>query len=101
MQSPEKYQGGANPLLALAAEVINNRGSGRIEIKGMASQTAPSFFSFSISPDGAVSGGGQFVGHDGTSLKLGISGRAAGNSIILNFSGFSRPANVTLSRVPR
>jgi hypothetical protein len=55
-------------------------------------------FSFVISPDGGVSGSGTFQRSDRVVMNLEISGRAAGNTITLNFTGFSRPASVTLAR---
>jgi len=45
-----------------------------------------------------VSGSGTFTRPDSIVMKLEISGRAAGNAITLNFTGFSRPASVTLAR---
>ena len=99
MTSPERNNSsGVSALLFITVEVSGGRGSGRMEAKSSANQVAPSPISFMISPDGGVSGSGTFTRPDSIVMKLEISGRAAGNAITLNFTGFSRPASVTLAR---
>jgi peptidoglycan hydrolase-like protein with peptidoglycan-binding domain len=94
MTSPERSPSGFSPPLRVTAEVINGRGSGRIEISASANPVAPGVFSFVISSDGGVSGSGDFPNSTGRTLRFNISGTAS-NSIALNFTGLSRPASVT------
>ena len=99
MTSPERNNSsGISALLVISVEVSGGRGSGRMESKSSGNQVPPHPISFTIAPDGSVSGSGNFLRPDNSVTKIGISGRAAGNTITLNFTGLSRPASVTLAR---
>ncbi len=104
MNSPIKSGPAGNTgIFRLTLDVVNGRGAGTVAVGSSAGGviSEPGSVSIAISPDGGVSGSGQIGSLHGTMIKFSVAGRAEGRIIKLDFTGFDRPASMTLSRTNR
>lgn len=77
-------------------EVVNGRGSGAISTSSNNAQQQPNPLFIKIEADGQISGQGQATTFTGLTIPLQVRGRAEGNRLQLELTGFRIPVAVTL-----